>query len=156
MWWGGWGGGGDGVGWGGGVGWDGGDVVRWCGGEVVGWGWCGGVGVMWWGWCGGVMWWVGGDVVGWGWCGGVMWWGDVVGVGRGMVYLCAQWVVVCCTDDVLQESAKWQERRESLDVCLKLVTAPKLEQGDYHDLMKAIKKVRVMELNGIVNRGALK
>lgn len=40
------------------------------------------------------------------------------------------------------EAKKWQERKEALD-CLEqlLSNAPKLETGDYGDLIRAVKKV---------------
>lgn len=41
----------------------------------------------------------------------------------------------------LQESKKWQERKEALDALLKLVEAPKLENADYHELIRMLKKV---------------
>jgi len=41
----------------------------------------------------------------------------------------------------LQESKKWQERKEALDALQKLAEAPKLENADYHDLVRTLKKV---------------
>lgn len=41
----------------------------------------------------------------------------------------------------IQEAKKWQERKEALEAVQKLVENPKLEQGDYHDLIKTIKRV---------------
>lgn len=41
----------------------------------------------------------------------------------------------------VQEEKKWQERREALEAVQKLAEAPKLEQGDYSDLLRALKKV---------------
>lgn len=40
------------------------------------------------------------------------------------------------------EAKKWQERKEAMEVLLPLTQNPKLETGDYNDLMKALKKVR--------------
>lgn len=41
------------------------------------------------------------------------------------------------------EAKKWQERKEVLDALDQLLTnAPKLEGGDYGDLVRALKKVR--------------
>ena len=42
---------------------------------------------------------------------------------------------------VMQEAKKWQERREALEEVQKLVSNPKLESGDYADLVRALKKV---------------
>jgi hypothetical protein len=43
------------------------------------------------------------------------------------------------------EAKKWQERKEALDCLNELVTKnPKLEAGDYGDLVKLLKKVRVV------------
>lgn len=40
------------------------------------------------------------------------------------------------------EAKKWQERKEALDALENLLkTAPKLEPGDYADLVRALKKV---------------
>jgi hypothetical protein len=41
----------------------------------------------------------------------------------------------------LQEAKKWQERKEALEAVEVLVKNPKLEAGDYADLVKALKKV---------------
>lgn len=40
-----------------------------------------------------------------------------------------------------QEEKKWQDRKEALEVVHRLVDVPKIEQADYHDLMRALKKV---------------
>lgn len=40
------------------------------------------------------------------------------------------------------EAKKWQERKESLDAVENLLKSPKLESGDYGDLVRALKKVR--------------
>lgn len=42
-----------------------------------------------------------------------------------------------------QEAKKWQERKEALEAVQKLVEAPKLENGDYGELVRALKKVTV-------------
>lgn len=42
----------------------------------------------------------------------------------------------------LQEAKKWQERKEALEAVELLVKNPKLESGDYADLVKVLKKVR--------------
>lgn len=39
------------------------------------------------------------------------------------------------------EAKKWQERKETLEVVEALVKPPKLENGDYGDLVRALKKV---------------
>lgn len=40
------------------------------------------------------------------------------------------------------EATKWQERKEALDALDNLLkTAPRLEPGDYADLVRALKKV---------------
>lgn len=41
----------------------------------------------------------------------------------------------------LQEAKKWQERKEALEVMEALTKNPKLENGDYGDLVRALKKV---------------
>ena len=43
----------------------------------------------------------------------------------------------------MQESKKWQERKEALEAVQKLAEAPKLEHADYSDLIRALKKVIV-------------
>ena len=43
----------------------------------------------------------------------------------------------------LQESKKWQERKEALDALQKLTEAPKIEPGDYNELVRMLKKVVV-------------
>lgn len=42
----------------------------------------------------------------------------------------------------LQEAKKWQERKEALEAVEVLVKNPRLEAGDYADLVKALKKAR--------------
>ena len=42
----------------------------------------------------------------------------------------------------LQESKKWQERKEALEALEPLAKNPKLEQGDYGDLVRVLKKVQ--------------
>lgn len=39
------------------------------------------------------------------------------------------------------ESKKWQERKEALEALDVLVKSPKLESGDYGDVVRALKKV---------------
>lgn len=41
------------------------------------------------------------------------------------------------------EAKKWQERKEVLEVVEGLVKTPKLEAGDYGDLVRALKKVAI-------------
>lgn len=41
----------------------------------------------------------------------------------------------------VQEAKKWQERKEALEAVELLVKNPKLEAGDYADLVKVLKKV---------------
>lgn len=56
----------------------------------------------------------------------------------------------CSTSDsfcVLQEAKKWQERKEALEAVEVLVKNPKLEAGDYADLVKALKKVSGKSVN---------
>lgn len=40
-----------------------------------------------------------------------------------------------------QEAKKWQERKEALEAIEALAKNPKLENGDYGDLIRALKKV---------------
>lgn len=40
------------------------------------------------------------------------------------------------------ESKKWQERKEMLETLEGMVKAPKLESGDYGDLVRALRRVR--------------
>lgn len=47
----------------------------------------------------------------------------------------------------MQEAKKWQERKEALEAVEVLVKNPKLEAGDYADLVKALKKVNVRRFN---------
>lgn len=42
---------------------------------------------------------------------------------------------------LLQEAKKWQERKEALEALETLVKNPKLEAGDYGEVVKALKKV---------------
>lgn len=53
----------------------------------------------------------------------------------------------CCTCDVvfLQEAKKWQERKEALEAVEALTKNPKLENGDYGDLVRALKKVKYFD-----------
>ena len=39
------------------------------------------------------------------------------------------------------EAKKWQERKEALEALDSLVKSPKLENGDYGDVVRALKKV---------------
>lgn len=41
----------------------------------------------------------------------------------------------------LQEAKKWQERKAALEAVEALTKNPKLENGDYGDLVRALKKV---------------
>lgn len=43
-----------------------------------------------------------------------------------------------------QEAKKWQERKEALEAVETLTKNPKLENGDYGDLVRALKKVEVL------------
>lgn len=48
------------------------------------------------------------------------------------------------------ENKKWQERKEALDALENLLkNAPKLEPGDYADLVRALKKVRCIFFSSI-------
>lgn len=47
----------------------------------------------------------------------------------------------------MQEAKKWQERKEALEAVEVLVKNPKLEAGDYADLVKALKKVNMRSFN---------
>ena len=51
------------------------------------------------------------------------------------------------TFDSLKEAKKWQERREALAAVEKLVENPKIEGGDFHDLVKSLKKVITKDSN---------
>lgn len=42
----------------------------------------------------------------------------------------------------VQEAKKWQERKEALEAIEALTKNPKLENGDYGDLVRALKKVK--------------
>ncbi|KAL7034397.1 hypothetical protein ACKWTF_007947 [Chironomus riparius] len=48
------------------------------------------------------------------------------------------------------EAKKWQERKESLEALEPLVTNPKLENGDYGDLVRALKKVITKDSNVVL------
>ena len=41
------------------------------------------------------------------------------------------------------EAKKWQERKEAMEAVEKLVANPKLQSGEYGDLVRALKKVIV-------------
>lgn len=45
------------------------------------------------------------------------------------------------------EAKKWQERKEALEIVESLVKTPKLENGDYGELVRALKKVRKRDFN---------
>ena len=40
------------------------------------------------------------------------------------------------------EDKKWKERKEAMEILLPLSQNPRLEPGDYHELMKGLKKVK--------------
>jgi cytoskeleton-associated protein 5 len=42
------------------------------------------------------------------------------------------------------EAKKWQERKEAVDSLEVLLQIPKLESGDYGDVVRALKKVRLL------------
>lgn len=42
------------------------------------------------------------------------------------------------------EAKKWQERKEAMECLEQLVQHPKLENGDYADVVKTLKKVILM------------
>lgn len=42
------------------------------------------------------------------------------------------------------EAKKWQERKEAVDCLEQLLQTPKLESGDYGDVVRALKKVRLL------------
>lgn len=44
------------------------------------------------------------------------------------------------------EAKKWQERKEVLELLENLLKAPKLENGDYGDVVRALKKVNLSTL----------
>ncbi|XP_070492118.1 protein mini spindles isoform X2 [Chironomus tepperi] len=48
------------------------------------------------------------------------------------------------------EAKKWQERKESLEALEPLVSNPKLENGDYGDLVRALKKVITKDSNVVL------
>ncbi|KAF5301408.1 hypothetical protein FQA39_LY02137 [Lamprigera yunnana] len=48
------------------------------------------------------------------------------------------------------EAKKWQERKEALELLENLVKAPKLENGDYGDLIRALKKIIQKDSNVVV------
>lgn len=56
------------------------------------------------------------------------------------------------------EAKKWQERKEALDSLENLLkTAPRLEPGDYADLVRALKKVTFSSIiDGIYHIGVAK
>lgn len=48
------------------------------------------------------------------------------------------------------EAKKWQERKEAVDLLLPLTQNPKLETGDYHELMKVLKKIIGKDTNVMI------
>ncbi|EEZ99362.1 protein mini spindles [Tribolium castaneum] len=48
------------------------------------------------------------------------------------------------------EAKKWQERKEALEILEKLVQTPKLQSGDYGDLVRALKKMIEKDSNVVV------
>lgn len=48
------------------------------------------------------------------------------------------------------EAKKWQERKESMDALEELLKNPKLESGDYGDLVRALKKVITKDSNVVL------
>lgn len=51
---------------------------------------------------------------------------------------------MCHFVSLSQEAKKWQERKEALEAVEALTKNPKLENGDYGDLVRALKKVNVL------------
>ncbi|KAH6935533.1 hypothetical protein HPB50_006725 [Hyalomma asiaticum] len=47
------------------------------------------------------------------------------------------------------EAKKWQERKEALEKLLELTSNPKLEPGDYADLVKVLKRIVAKDSNGL-------
>lgn len=45
------------------------------------------------------------------------------------------------------EAKKWQERKDALEVLETLVKNPKLENGDYGDVVKGLKKVSIINVS---------
>lgn len=48
------------------------------------------------------------------------------------------------------EAKKWQERKQAVDELEQLLQAPKLESGDYGDLVRALKKIITKDTNVVV------
>lgn len=48
------------------------------------------------------------------------------------------------------EAKKWQERKEAVELLQPLTQNPRLEQGDYHDLMKALRKIISKDTNVMI------
>lgn len=48
------------------------------------------------------------------------------------------------------EATKWKDRKEAVDLLLPLTQSPKLESGDYHDLMKILKKIIGKDTNVMI------
>jgi cytoskeleton-associated protein 5 len=51
------------------------------------------------------------------------------------------------TNDPQVEEKKWQLRKESLDALLPLTQSPKLQHGDYHELVKVLRKFIAKDTN---------
>lgn len=45
------------------------------------------------------------------------------------------------------DAKKWQDRKEALEAVEALVKVPKLENGDYGDLVRALKKVHFFNIS---------
>lgn len=58
-----------------------------------------------------------------------------------VIVRCLSYVTLLCF--FLQEAKKWQERKEALEAIETLAKNPKLENGDYGDLVRALKKVKM-------------
>ena len=50
----------------------------------------------------------------------------------------------------IQTHTKWQQRKEALETLLKLTGNPKLEPGEYGELMRMLKKVQCSHYNAIM------
>lgn len=50
------------------------------------------------------------------------------------------------------EAKKWQDRKDVLQNLENLLNTPKVENGDYGDLVRALKKVQIFFLYNILNR----
>ena len=47
----------------------------------------------------------------------------------------------------LQEAKKWQERKEALEALQKLAESPKIENGDFNDVVRVLKRVILKDTN---------